>query len=550
MSRSSSLGIKIALIFATVWLIVYGLVIMAQQNALGEFKENLAYYEESLRGIHKIKAKFYDAKEMARWLSDHDSGEDRAKAVQSIEDCVKEIGPLEKWKQNDPKIRQGMGEIKRSINSYLTSFNHYAEAVRVRGRLKEEIIRRMERLDHEVKNLVFENWKQRLEAARQNILVAFLNYETGKSEWPVFQDKFVQAEKEFDAWMTFAGKSALKKEALSILSHVKEIRGAILQSPDASFDHKKYQTEMETHSKNISAIFTDMADMNHPLKKILDSSNLLFFKYMAIFFLMGLMFSIVAIRKWFLEPMTRLKKSARELAAGNLNASIDTRRRDELGSVAKSFDIMRIKIREYIQKIESKNEALQQLTENIYASRLKAMEDLGAGIAHEINQPLAIIKLKTERLLNDFSPEGLADPADVETWRKILENNLFQIKRTDDILNKLHMFVKDDSKPYASSNLKYPVDWVLSLFKAQLRKNKILLTTDLPENLPQVNVRPRSFRFLALNLLTNARFAVNERQRRPMIPTTKNRYRRDSHTPLRPTSWFLRWKTTASAWIP
>jgi len=53
----------------------------------------------------------------------------------------------------------------------------------------------------------------------------------------------------------------------------------------------------------------------------------------------------------------------------------------------------------------------------------------------------------------------------------------------------------------------------LSLFKAQLRKNKILLKTDLPENLPLVNVRPRAFRFVVLNLITNARFAVNEKEK-------------------------------------
>jgi len=159
--------------------------------------------------------------------------------------------------------------------------------------------------------------------------------------------------------------------------------------------------------------------------------------------------------------MKKLKKSAYELAAGNLDVEIDTERGDELGSVAKSFDIMRSNIRKYIKKIELKNKKLQHMTQKLYGGRLNAMENLGAGISHEINQPLTIIKLKTDYLLKTFSPDHFFRAKKHKKFGKILRKNIFQLKRVDDILKKMQILVADDPGLLNRINLKEPANLVL-----------------------------------------------------------------------------------------
>ncbi len=196
---------------------------------------------------------------------------------------------------------------------------------------------------------------------------------------------------------------------------------------------------------------------------------------------------------------------------GNLSVAIDTSRSDELGSMAKSFDIMRIKLQQHISKIEAKNEQLQNIMQKIYVSRLNAMEDLGSGAAHEINQPLSIIKLKTERLLNIFSPNYFAEKRDYETLRALLKENILQVKRADDVIQKMHIVVKNEPESDLGINIKESVELVLSLFKKQSREDNIMLETDLPDDLPPAKCSPRAFRIIVLNLFRNARFAANKK---------------------------------------
>lgn len=60
------------------------------------------------------------------------------------------------------------------------------------------------------------------------------------------------------------------------------------------------------------------------------------------------------------QPIDALRNSADQLASGNLDYAIDTRRSDELGSLAVSFDKMRNAIRRMLAVIEEHNRTLEQ----------------------------------------------------------------------------------------------------------------------------------------------------------------------------------------------
>jgi signal transduction histidine kinase len=84
-------------------------------------------------------------------------------------------------------------------------------------------------------------------------------------------------------------------------------------------------------------------------------------------------------------PISRMRKTALELAAGNYHSKTGIKRRDELGDLAKTVDILSEKLLE--NDIQRKN--LDQM-------RL----DFFANVSHELRTPIAVIRAYTETLVD------------------------------------------------------------------------------------------------------------------------------------------------------
>jgi signal transduction histidine kinase len=145
----------------------------------------------------------------------------------------------------------------------------------------------------------------------------------------------------------------------------------------------------------------------------------------------------------------RLAAGSRQIAAGHLEARIAKGAEDELGDLAVTFnkmaeglDAARAKITQQTSEIMSWNQTLERRVEDktrelrdaqdllLRSRSLAAIGQLGAGVAHEINNPLAGVLGITQLLLVDLPPHHPARPLvqDVETQalriRKIVQNLL------------------------------------------------------------------------------------------------------------------------------
>ncbi|HEY9074524.1 MAG TPA: ATP-binding protein [Desulfobaccales bacterium] len=134
--------------------------------------------------------------------------------------------------------------------------------------------------------------------------------------------------------------------------------------------------------------------------------------------------------------------------------------------------------------------------------KLASLGTLSAGVAHEINNPLAVILGFTEILLDRMPP----DSKEYEIL-KTIERQGFNCKR---IVENLMGFARRPSQQEAFSDLKHNLQTVLLLVQNTLLTKKIDLELNLADNLPQVQGGSGELQQVFLNLITNAVAAMPE----------------------------------------
>src|SRR5207245_1787194 len=85
----------------------------------------------------------------------------------------------------------------------------------------------------------------------------------------------------------------------------------------------------------------------------------------------------------FTRPVERLSRATRQIARGKFDVQIKVTSRDEIGTLAASFNRMASELRD---REASLREAQAQV---LQSEKLAAVGQLGAGIAHEVKNPLA-----------------------------------------------------------------------------------------------------------------------------------------------------------------
>ncbi len=158
-------------------------------------------------------------------------------------------------------------------------------------------------------------------------------------------------------------------------------------------------------------------------------------------------------------------------------------------------------------KIKDAEKKLQEKqAQVVHAGRLTAMGEMATGIAHEINQPLAIMRIAADGLNSYFARQGIQG-MEAKAAQKIIE----QVKRAAAIIDNMRSFARAGSDVSEPVNLAEPVNRALSFFKEQFRIHQIALTVPADDDLPNVIMNPQKFEQIAVNFLSNARYAVEKK---------------------------------------
>ena len=133
--------------------------------------------------------------------------------------------------------------------------------------------------------------------------------------------------------------------------------------------------------------------------------------------------------------------------------------------------------------------------------KLEAIGTLASGVAHETNNPINGIMNYAQLIADTAAPESRA----VEYAGEIVH----ETERVATIVQNLLQFARQESQAHSLSRPADIVEQTLSLLRAVFRRDQIALTVDVPENLPLIKCRSQQIQQVVMNLLTNARDALN-----------------------------------------
>lgn len=211
------------------------------------------------------------------------------------------------------------------------------------------------------------------------------------------------------------------------------------------------------------------------------------------------------------RPILRLRSISQAVAGGDLEQSSGMNRRDEIGELASSFDIMTLRLRErteeaarlYAEAVQ-RNKELAEINARLQAAqaqliqseKLAAVGQLTAGIVHDVKNPLAVIKGLAEELAEESNLDGFA----LEGLQTIRES----ASRANTIVTDLLKFARQSTPEKHRRDMRETIQSVLRLTEYLTRKAKVAVESELPDEPLMAVYDSQQIEQVLINLITNA----------------------------------------------
>ena len=258
------------------------------------------------------------------------------------------------------------------------------------------------------------------------------------------------------------------------------------------------------------------------------------------------------LARYILVPLLELTDTAKKVAKGDLNVTVPIRRDDEIGDLARDFNIMiknlaiskeklrrshdelEKRVEERTRALAEKSKELEELNKNldkrvkeeseksrkneqllIQQSRQAAMGEMIGNIAHQWRQPLNALGLVLQNIYFSYQMDELDD----EFMEKSIDKGKMLTASMSKTIDDFRDFFKPN-KLKERFNISTVIKNTTDLLEASYANNNITLETDLDETIT-IDGYPSEFSQVILNILSNAKDALIEHKERDRVVSIK-----------------------------
>ncbi|MCP3900123.1 MAG: PAS domain-containing sensor histidine kinase, partial [Desulfobacteraceae bacterium] len=147
-------------------------------------------------------------------------------------------------------------------------------------------------------------------------------------------------------------------------------------------------------------------------------------------------------------------------------------------------------------------ETEQQL---IQAGKMATLGEMATGVAHELNQPLSVIKTASSFISRKIEKN---ESIDVEILKTLSQEMESHVDRASKITNHMRLFGRKSVFSKEAVNINESIKRAFDIFSQQLKLREIEVVWELDNNLPQILADSVRLEQVFINLLINARDSI------------------------------------------
>ncbi len=249
------------------------------------------------------------------------------------------------------------------------------------------------------------------------------------------------------------------------------------------------------------------------MAEVADSKKILV-ATLAFSFVIGILLSLYFIKS-ITKPIAELLNATRKIKSGKMQYQIEEKLKDEFGELAASFNEMAGSLQDQCKKLQE-------------TERLSVVGELAAGMAHEINNPMAGIRGSMELLSKNSS----LDPEDKEVLHQVIN----EIDRITALLKGLLNYARPPKPKIVSVDINQILETTIKSAQYALRTSngkkkesdrQIEFLKNFRRDLPHIVADPSQLQQVFLNLILNAVDAVSGISERRGVITIQTRQSSD-----------------------
>jgi len=164
-------------------------------------------------------------------------------------------------------------------------------------------------------------------------------------------------------------------------------------------------------------------------------------------------------------------------------------------------EVLLVTTSDITQRLETEQQLIQ-------ASKMATLGEMATGVAHELNQPLAVIKTASRFFMKKVNKREKIDDDILFTMSEEIDSH---VDRATRIINHMRQFGRKSDQKLDEIQINDVLEKSFEIFSQQLMVRGIEVAWEIEENLPPIMADAGRLEQVFINLLINARDAIEEK---------------------------------------